>query len=330
METGMRIGVTGAAGFIGGHVLSAIKAAGMRPVAVVRPGTDPARLSVPEAEIRPADLLDEASLAKAFEGLDGVIHLAALTRAKSETEFLEANAHGVARVVRALESVAPNGKIVYVSSLAAAGPSLPGGAVDEEAPPRPVTPYGRSKLAGEEALRGAARTARWSIVRPPIVYGPGERDMLEMFRMAVRGVVPVTGPFGARYSIVHAEDLARGILAAYLRADGVPRIYNVAEPVAYTWPEIAAHIGGAVGRDPWCPRIPTPVAWLVAAGGSLVKPLRKRPPLVTLDKIPEIVAPGWVCSVERARRELGFETAIPFVDGARATAAWYRERGWIR
>jgi hypothetical protein len=87
--------------------------------------------------------------------------------------------------------------------------------------------------------------------------------MLEMFRMAVRGVVPVTGPFGARYSIVHAEDLARGILAAYLRADGVPRIYNVAEPVAYTWPEIAAHIGGAVGRDPWCPRIPTPVAWLV-------------------------------------------------------------------
>lgn len=330
METGMKIGVTGAAGFIGGHVLSAVLNAGMRPVAVVRPGTDRARLSVPEAEIRSADLLDEGALARAFEGLEGVIHLAALTRARNESEFLRANADGVARAARAFESVRPDGTFVYVSSLAAAGPSSAEAAVDEEARERPVTPYGRSKLAGETALRETVRTLDWCIVRPPIVYGPGERDMLEMFRMATRGVVPVTGPTGARYSIVHAEDLARGILAAFSRRSRTSRVFNIAEPTAYTWPEIAARIGRAVGRDPWCPRIPTPLAWVIAAGGSLVKPFMARPPLVTLDKIPEIVAPGWVCAVDRARRELGFETTITLDEGARGTAAWYRERGWIR
>ncbi len=329
METSPRIGVTGAAGFIGGHAIEAVFRAGMRPVAIVRPGSDPSRLGGRNLEIREADLLDAAALTRAFDGLAGVIHLAALTRAKSESEFLAANADGVARAVAALEAASPRARFVYVSSLAAAGPSSAGQPVAESDVARPVTPYGRSKLAGESSLRSSSQTGQWTIVRPPIVYGPGERDLLEMFRMARRGVVPVTGPRGARYSIIHAEDLARGAVMALVSQKSLGKTYFLAEPSDYTWEEIARVIGSAVGRQPWCPRIPTPIAWGVAALGSIAKPFMARPPLVTLDKIPEIVAAGWTCSVEQARRDLGFETQIQFAAGAQATADWYRSKAWL-
>lgn len=322
--------VTGATGFIGSHVAAAATAAGFDVVALVRGATDRAgRVAFP-GEVRRGDLADEASLDAAVAGVDTVFHLAGLTRARDEAAFMDANAEGVARLVRACRRSAPGlRRFVYVSSLAAGGPSAAGRPVVESDPPAPVSAYGRSKLAGEVRLREEAGALPWTVVRPPIVYGPEERDVLELFRAARRGFVPCVGTGEERYSVVYGPDLAQGIVAAALAPAAAGRTYYVAERADYSQHELAAHFGAAVGRSARVLALPRWLGRLAAAGGSALKPFLRRPPLLTLDKLPEVLAPGWSCSPAAAERDFGFVARTPLAEGARATAAWYRERGWL-
>ncbi|HYC78304.1 MAG TPA: NAD-dependent epimerase/dehydratase family protein [Planctomycetota bacterium] len=322
--------VTGASGFIGSHVTRAARDAGWRVVALVRPTTERAGRASFEGETRAGDLRDEKSLERALEGVDAVVHLAGLTRAKSRKEFFDANAGGVARLVRAARRTAPRLKrFVYVSSLAAGGPSLDGRPVREDDPPRPVSDYGRSKLAGEEELRREAGELPWTIVRPPIVYGPEERDLFEIFKAARGGFVPVVGSGAERYSILHGEDLARLLVSTLGRERGAGKIYYAAEPDTYTHRELIGHCAAAVGATPRLLPVPRWLACVVAAGGSAVAPFRRRPPLITLGKLPEVLAPGWTCDASAAARDFDFAPRYRLPEGARATADWYREKGWL-
>jgi nucleoside-diphosphate-sugar epimerase len=289
----------------------------------------PSSLEAWASSVRRADLRDPAALAAAVRDVDVVVHLGGLTRARSEAEFMDTNADGVGRLVRAVREASPGlQRFVYVSSLSAAGPSDGATAVSEDAPPRPVSRYGRSKLAGEARLREAAGPVPWTIIRPPVVYGPGERDLHAMFRYAERGWVPLLGGRGRAYSIVHAKDLAGAILAVTATPAAAGQIYYVAEPRPYAGHELLGHIASALGRRPRVIPVPDWAAALVAAGGSAIRPLLRRPPLLTLDKYLELVR-SWVCSPEKIERECAFRCRIAFPEGAAETAAWYRAQGLL-
>lgn len=322
--------VTGATGFIGSHVARLAAAQGYDVFALVRPRSDRARRAAFAGPVREGNLDDEASLREAVRGMDVVFHLAGATRAKNEAAFFDANAEGVARLVRACRASAEGlRRFVYVSSLAAAGPSGSGRRVLESDPPQPVSAYGRSKLAGEARLAECAGPLPWTIVRPPMVYGPEDQDFLQLFKAARSGFMPCLGSGEERYSIVHGEDLARGILLAAGSAAAVGRTYYLAEPVDYAQREIFALLGAAVGRTPRLIRLPRWLGYVAAGLGSALKPFRKRPPLLTLDKLPEVLAPGWACDVSAAERDFGFRTEIALPEGAVRTAAWFKERGLL-
>jgi nucleoside-diphosphate-sugar epimerase len=190
-----------------------------------------------------------------------------------------------------------------------------------------VSAYGRSKLAGEARLREASGAVPWTIVRPPIVYGPGERDLHAMFRYAERGFVPLLGRERS-YSILHVRDLAEAILSVVASEAAAGQVYYVAEERAYGGREMLLHVAEALGRSPRVVPVPGWMAALVAAAGSGLKPFLKRPPLVTLDKLPELVR-SWVCSPEKIRVDCGSRCRIPFREGAAETAAWYRANRWL-
>jgi nucleoside-diphosphate-sugar epimerase len=199
----MRALVTGGQGFVGSHLCERLVAQGHCVRVLARPSSDLRHLSGIEVEVVRADVTEPAGLPSAVAGCDVVFHVAGALKGLRERDFFRVNADGTRNLVGAAVVAEPRlARFVYVSSLAAAGPS-PGGSTPrtEEMPPEPLTWYGRSKLAGERAVRAVAGL-NWTIVRPAIVFGPREHDLLRYFRLARRGCLPVVG-FSAPLRVLH-------------------------------------------------------------------------------------------------------------------------------
>jgi nucleoside-diphosphate-sugar epimerase len=272
---------------------------------------------------------DPETLARAIQDIDVVFHLAALTRARSEQEYTAVNGEGTLALMQVIHTAQPRPRrLVYVSSLAAAGPATNGVPVGPADPPRPITAYGRSKLKGEQACRAAAEDLEVVILRPPAVYGPRDRDLFLSFRLATHGILPVpTGP-ERHLQFIHVHDLVEAILRA-ATAPHAAGVYHVAEPQAYSWREVGQWIAQAVGRRVRTVRVPQ---WGVRAAAMMSEwgaALRGQATIFNREKVQEMLAPGWLCETEGAKRDLGFAGRIPLPTGLTTTAAWYREQGWL-
>ena len=318
--------VTGATGFVGSHLVELLAEAGVRTRALVRRTSDTTRLEALGIERVEGALDDAPSLRRAAAGVDVVFHLAALTRARNAAEYGRVNAEGARRVAEA--AGACGARLVYLSSLAAVGPSEGGRPVTESDEPRPITDYGRSKLAGEIACRAAAGDGEVVVLRAPAVYGPRDRDLFRFFSMAARGIVTLpTGP-ERRLQLIHARDLAAALVAA-ARADRPGPIYNVAEARSYAWSKVAGMVAGAVGGKVRFVRVPPALVRAAAGASELGARLMGRATIFNRDKARELLAPGWLCETAAAERDLGFVARIPLASGLQQTADWYRSEGWL-
>lgn len=331
----MRVLLTGATGFVGAHVVRELDARGHHVRALVRDAKKADALKPHLAEIVVGDLSATQALAVACSGVDAVVHLAGATKAVRSDDFSRVNVLGAAMAAGAFRTASRGrGRFVLVSSLAAAGPSTPDRPRTEEDPPSPVSRYGASKLAGE---RAAARTLEGSgvelaVVRPPIVYGEGDRDVLLAFRQVAGGWFLAVGGAAAlakRYSIVHAADLAKGIALALESPRAAGRAFFLPGPDDATFGELLAGIERVVGRR--ARRVPcaTPIAWPSAWLVETWMRARRRPSFVSLDKLREACAPSWTCDGGLARRELGYAPTIDLASGLERTCAWYRAERWL-
>ena len=230
-----RVAVTGATGFIGRHLTAHLVARGIDVRAIIRPDSPhvaPAGTTVVRAP------LVASALEEAFSGADAVVHLAGLVRALGDDAYTAVNVEGTRAVAEAARAVAA--RLIHISSLAAAGPASAAAPRSESDPPNPLTPYGESKLAGEQVVTSVTGL-RWTILRPAIVYGPGDRAMLPLFRLATRGILPMIGRADAAYTFVHVGDVVRAIDAA-IDAWSYGDIVFVAHPRPVTAREILEEI----------------------------------------------------------------------------------------
>ena len=322
-----RVLVTGATGFVGSHVVDALRSAG-RPVrALVRPSSDLARLRAQDCDIRVADFGDARAWAAALDGIDVVLHLAAATRARDEAEYRRANVETTAALMDAASAQPRPPRVVFLGTLASVGPSTDGQPVHEDAAPRPLTAYGRTKLEAERLVLGSTAVPA-VVLRPPAIYGPRDRDLFTFFRLARLGVQPVPAGPDRPVQLIHVRDVVAALLAA-ADSERAGRIYHIAEPAIRPWSRVAALIADAVGRRPV--RVPVPRSALRAA--ALVSEgtarLARRSTIFNRDKVRELLAPAWICTTERAALELNFRAVIPLEQGIRETAEWYRAEGWL-
>jgi len=216
--------------------------------------------------------------------------------------------------------------LLFISSLAAAGPAPASAPAREDAAPRPVSAYGLSKLAAEEALREGCR-AEFVILRPPGVYGPRDAEFLRLFRAVKAHVCPVFG--GRAFSLVFVKDLAEAVLASLTHPAAAGRTYNVAQPEPVTTASMAKAI--ATQMKTWTLSLPLPVQALypVCLAQEALTRLAGRPSLFNRHKYAELRAPGWVCDPGRLSRELGVACLTTLAAGIAETLAWYRDHHWL-
>lgn len=318
--------VTGATGFVGRHLIDALTAAGDAVTALVRSPSKAAGLAERGVRIAAGDLESPEALRAAARGQDVIYHVAGLVAARSEAEFLSVNRDGTARLVAAA-SLHGQPRIILVSSLAAAGPSARGNRLSGGEPPRPITAYGRSKLAGEEALRAGGLP--WTIVRPPAVYGPHDTEMLRVFRAAKLGLAPVFGDGSQELSLVYGPDLGRALAAVGRIAHTTGKVYYACHPEVLTSAAVVRTIGSAMGRTVRLIPLPRWTARGALAVTATLARVRGRPTLLTPDKANEFFAPAWTCDPARLTAATGWHPEFDLAAGAAATVAWYRASGTL-
>jgi nucleoside-diphosphate-sugar epimerase len=333
MQKGIRVRaiVTGASGFIGGHLVERLLAEGLHVVALARSASDTARLANLGIELHRLSLTDQAALADVVRKADYVFHVAGLTRARSTSEYLAANEAPTRGLLSAVARAAPTlRRFVYVSSLAAAGPTPGPVPLDESSPCRPLGGYGASKLAAERAVAEHGRQFPVTIVRPPAVYGPGDRNFLSLFRTAARyGVVPAVGGVSKQVSMIHAADLARGMWLAASRTEAAGRTYFLTGGI-HDLQEMRAALAAALDRKLRLLSVPSFVARLIGELGELRWTLTGQPQIVSRRKIRDMLQPRWTCRGELAERELGFRPLVGLLEGMQQTSRWYVANDWLQ
>jgi nucleoside-diphosphate-sugar epimerase len=322
----VKAAVTGATGFVGSHLIEELRRRGDDVSVLIRRTSRARALEASGCRLVEGDLGDAPALETLVAGRDVVFHVAGLVAARDEADFLRVNRDGAAAVTRAAARGAVS-RLVLVSSLAVTGPTLPGRPLTEDAGPGPLTAYGRSKRAGEDAVQGA--DVPFTIVRPPAVYGPRDRAFLTLFRAAARGVVPLLGDGGQELSLVHAADLARALVAAGTNPATLGRVYHAAHPEPTTQRALAGLIARAVGRPARTVTLPAPfVRGVLTLVGRAFRTVG-RVPRLDGDKAHELLARAWTCSSAALQRDTGWRAEIALGRGLEETARCYRRDGWL-
>jgi nucleoside-diphosphate-sugar epimerase len=327
----MKVLVTGASGFLGSHVAEQLAVAGHDVRLLLRWTSSRAFLTGLEYESAIGDVTDPPSLAEAVDGVDAVVHTAGLVKARNDGEFTAVNATGTLNLLLAVEQSVPDLKrFVYVSSLAAHGPSEDGRPRPVDAPPTPVSAYGRSKLAGERRVHESAIAARSIIFRPPVVYGPRDPALVPFFRLARLRVAPLLMGGHNRISIIYVEDVARAIVqatSAEAKVEG--KTYCPEDGRIHSWRDLLGAVEMAVGRRALrisAPRWSFAIAALASEAFGLAT---RRAVSLTRDKVREMAQRHWVCSREELSHDLAWSPQVDIREGARRTAEWYRRQRWI-
>ncbi len=312
--------VTGATGFIGGHLTEELVKLAWEVACWCRPQSRTARLDLLPVTVWKGDLDDHGLLRQAVAGQDYVFHLAARIHSAPRQVYERVNHVFTRNLVRACrEAAAPPRRLVYVSSIAAAGPSRPGHLKTEAGPCRPLTEYGRSKLRGEEAVRQAGTDLPFTIIRPPNVYGPRQQETALIIRMIRKRIVPVLRKREPCTSMIYVKDLSLGLIQAALSPIAAGQTYYLTDGEVYSWHRVLFSLKDIIlGPSLYLP-VPEALISLAAAVIDVMKRTRLLRFYFGRRAWESMTRTPWLYSSSKARKELGFTPRYSLEQGLRDT-----------
>jgi len=305
-----RIAITGATGFIGTAICRQLRKDGYQLRVLARDRQRAVAMHGGDTEIVSGDLQDRKALQTLVSGVDAVVHCAGAVRGATREQFDVVNVEGLRNLLQAMTASQPSPRLLALSSLAAREPEL--------------SFYSGSKYRGEQVLLHEAGHLDWIAVRPPAVYGPGERELLPLFRMMGRGFAPIPGDARARFSMLFVDDLAR-LVAVWLNSDcpenGVYTIHDGRDG-GYSWMDVVQTVAVLCQRKVWPLRVSPLWLALPARVNRLLGKWFGYAPMLTPEKLNELRHRDWVCDNEAIERLLGWKPSTQLAEGLKQTPGW--------
>jgi nucleoside-diphosphate-sugar epimerase len=320
--------LTGASGFVGGRLRDALLDAGADVVAIRRkssPEPDRGRSVV-------ADYADVDGLTEVLseEKPDYVFHVAGVVKGISYEDFQRGNVMPTRNLLAACEAGHPDvSRFMLVSSLAAFGPSAPGRPHREEDNPNPIEHYGKSKLEAEQVLERESDAVKWSIVRPSGVYGPGDAEYFEIFKLAHRRQNVFYGNQNKWFSAVYVDDCVRAMVACATSDATVGKAYFLCDGKPLTWKEFQDMVVDESGKKAITIHLPEFLTHVAAFAGELATKIDNKPRLFNRQKAKMGAQDAWTCEHRAAREDFGYGPQVPIREGVTRTFDWYRKNGWL-
>lgn len=327
--------VTGSSGFIGSHLVAELLARGATVRALVRPQSNPAnrvtsssgRLSFHEVDLLDVNAIEKSEI---WNGVSHVFHLAGRTTATSLTQFRLGNVRPLANMFVALGKRTSRPRVILVSSQAAAGPAKSRNTpVRESDIAAPIEGYGISKREAEQLAETFAGKIPVVIVRPPAVYGPGDRDFLNAFKQATSAYALHAINPNFWFDLLHVRDVVNALLLSAEHPAAVGKTYLLSPDSPLQWGQLYSLIAKSAGTTPRQITVPHPFLQIGAVAGDLFGLVTKRTPLLNSQKLELSQAEFWLCDGARIREELGWKSQVTAQIGVQETYLWYVDAGWL-
>jgi nucleoside-diphosphate-sugar epimerase len=324
----MTVLVTGGDGFIGSFLVEELVARGNKVRCLVLEGKPLQHLRPGLAEICYGDICRPETLEDAVKGVESIYHLAGVKTAWDDATYFRVNYEGTKNLLGALlQGHQRIGRFLHVSSQAAAGPSPDGHPITENDTCHPLTSYGKSKRSAEEYLLTNNHRVPITIVRPTLVYGPRSVEIELLFAIMKWGLMPLIRKHKQVINLLYVRDVVEGIILAAEHEQASGQIYFITSQDRYTWQEIFEQSLRLQNRNVRLMPIPWAAIKLAAGMIKSYRRVRGLPSNLIDDKMNELLEQHWVCSGQKARRDLGFDAKTSLQKGLEETIRWYHETG---
>ncbi|MCJ8211512.1 NAD(P)-dependent oxidoreductase [Mucilaginibacter sp. RS28] len=322
-----RVLITGASGFVGNHLIEEALKNDLDVYIAVRKSSKVDHLKHFDIQLTYPKFNNTEALAEEIEAnkYQYIIHAAGLTKAKTQAEYNQVNAGYTLNLAKAAALRVK--KFVLVSSLAAAGPlKTTNGLITESMEPKPVTAYGRSKLLAEQKL-AQVPNLNYTILRPTAVYGPREKDIFIVIKQIAKGLEPYIGQQPQKLSFIYVKDLATATIKALYGGDY--HTYHLSDGNFYDRYELGTLVKDILGIKAKKIHLPVSFVKILAVLNEKIASLSNKAPALNLEKLNELTAPNWACSIEAAEQELGFYPQYNLERGLEETLKWYKDHNWL-
>ncbi|MGE5848048.1 MAG: NAD-dependent epimerase/dehydratase family protein [Ignavibacteria bacterium] len=321
--------VTGASGFVGSHLVDLLLKKGHSVKCVTRKTSKLTWLEGKNIQIYDCGLNNKEELRRAFERADYIFHIAGVVKSKYKEGYFKGNVDTTQILLDAALDNKTLKKFVVVSSLTAAGPAVNGKPVDETTECRPITTYGRSKLAQEELTKSYRDKIPVTICRAPAIYGERDTEILIFFKTFNKGLMTTIGFNTKSLSLLHVKDLVNGLYLSAVSEKSAGETYFISSEKFYTWEEVGHITEKVLGKKPLKIKVPHFAVYSIASIAEFFSIFSSKAATLNIEKAKDITQCDWICDTNKAIKDLGYRQEISLEEGIKSTIGWYREMRWI-